>query len=100
MENCQRRFRFDRDADVALINAIMLAEVDVTKAGDRKEKFDGAYNMFCSSRTVTCKIEKGMPKPKAITIQERYRKLVKDRRAANRSNIVASSIAEEYGELK
>ena len=41
-----------------------------------------------------------MPKTKAITIQERFRKQVTDRWAANRLNIAVSVIAEEYGELK
>ncbi len=100
MENNSRRFRFDRDADVALINAIMLAEVHNAKTGERREEFNSPYNMFCSSPAETCKIERGMPKPKSTTIQEHYRELVKDRRAANRSSIAVSGVAEEYGELE
>ena len=40
------------------------------------------------------------PQPKVIKFQEHYRKLVKNRRAANKGNIAVSGISEEYGELE
>ena len=58
MDGTIKRFRFDRDADIALVNAIMLAEAHVAKTGDVKEKFSGAFNMFSASHAVTSKMEK------------------------------------------
>ncbi len=38
---------------MALLNAILLAKVHVAKSGEVKEKYNGAYNMFCASHCVT-----------------------------------------------
>ena len=59
----KQEIQVERDADVALLNAIMLAEWHVAKIGDVKEKFSGAFNMYCASHTITSKLEKRVPKP-------------------------------------
>ncbi len=64
METSNKRFRFDKEAELALVNAIMLAEAHSAKNGEVKQKFNGAFNTFCASRVVTCTVERGMPKPK------------------------------------
>ncbi len=100
MDKWTKRFRFDKEADIALVNTIMLAEAHVAKNWEVKEKFNGAFNMFCVSRAVASKVEECMPKPKLSTIQEHFRKLIKNRCAANRSNDAASGISEVYGDLE
>ena len=93
-----RRFRFDREADLALANAVLLAEAHTAKNGEVKERYSGAFNMFWASHVVTKKVSNGMPLPKLSTIQDHVRKLLKNRRVANKSNVAASGIAEEYCE--
>ena len=56
--------------------------------------------MFCASHAVTSKLEKGVPKPKLTTIQEHFRKMMKNRRTENSTNIAASCIAEKYDKLE
>ena len=80
MDGANKRFRFDRVPDIAIVNAIMLADAHVAKTGDVKEKFSGPFNMFCASHAVTSKLEKGVPKPKLTTIQGNFHKMVKNRR--------------------
>ena len=80
MDGANKRFRFDRDADIALVNAIMLAEAHVAKTGDVKEKLSGEFNMFCASHAVTSELENGVPKTKLTTIQEHSSKMVRNRR--------------------
>ena len=63
MDGARKRFRFERDAYVALVNASMLAEAHVAKTGDVKEKFSGAFNIFSIPNAVTPKLEKGVARP-------------------------------------
>ena len=93
-----RRFRFDKESDLALVSAVLFAEARTAKTGEVKEKFAGAFNMFLASHAVTAKVGRGVPQPKVTTFQEHYRKLIKNRGAANKANIPASGISEEYGE--
>ena len=61
MDGANKRFRFDRDADIALVNAIMLDEAHVAETGSVKEKFSGAFNIFCALQAVTSELGKGVP---------------------------------------
>ena len=100
MTQPQGRFRFDKDCDLALVNAVMLADAHVAKRGESMDKFNSAFDMFCASRPVIAKIERGMPAPAMRSVQEHWRKLIRDRRAANHRNVAASGVAEEYGDLE
>ena len=64
MEGSIMRFRFDKEADVALVNAIMLTEAHTAKNGAVREKFNGACHVFVVSRAFTSELGRGMPKPK------------------------------------
>ncbi len=70
MEMTIKRFRLYEEAGVALANAIILAKAHIAKTGEVKEKFKGAYNMFCASKAITSKLESRMPKSKLSIIQE------------------------------
>ena len=49
--------RFNREADVASVNVVMLAEAHVAKNVEVRDKFIDAFNMFCTSRVVSSKVE-------------------------------------------
>ena len=65
--SARRRFRFDKETDLALVNSVLLAEAHMGKHGEVKEKFSGAFKMFCASHVVTKRQDDGVPQPKLTT---------------------------------
>ena len=95
-----RRFRFDKETDLVLVNSVLLAGPYMAKPGEVKEKFSGAFKMFCASHVVTKRLDDDVPQPRLTTFQEHYRRPLKNRRASNKGNIATSGIAGVYRELE
>eukprot|EP00171_Calliarthron_tuberculosum_P022180 IDg22180t1 len=99
MSTKMKRFRFNHNFDLALIRCVTVSGAHLAKHGEREEKYAGLLAMFLASREFLEKSEE-VPPPKVLTIRERIKVLVKERRAVNKRNIAATGIAEEYGELE
>ena len=70
----QKRFRFDKDPEIVFVNGIMLTGAHIARNGEVKEKFNGAYNMFCASRIIIAELSSGINKPEFSKLKTEERR--------------------------
>lgn len=95
-----KRFRFDKEFDLLLVNLVGVTESHLAKHGEVEEKYTGVLNAFCSNARFLSKHAQGTPAPRVQTLRDRLNKLLTNRRAVNSQNIAASGTLEDYGELE
>lgn len=77
-----------------------MTESHIAKNGKVKDKYVGAFNVFCTSRAVSSEVEREMQKAKLATIQEHFRQLIKNCRATNRTDMTGRGMTETYGDIE
>lgn len=98
--NGKKRFVFNKELKLTLVNCIGLAEAHVAKYGEVEAKFNAVFNIFCASHEVIRYVEKDLPLSKVDTLRQVWEKLERNRRADVKKNVAVTGIPEEYGELK
>eukprot|EP00171_Calliarthron_tuberculosum_P002899 IDg2899t1 len=96
-----RRFRFDRDIDLALIRIVNDTGAHIPARGESEKLFQQVHKMLVDSHE--CKARStamGMVEPMCRSVRERFQGLVRSRRKAIKKNQSSSGISEKHGEYE
>lgn len=94
--NKRRRIRFNTSLDILLLQSVMLAGAHIAKHGAMQKSFEDACLQFMKNAPRYLITE--ATKPSWKTVNDRFKKLVSERRAENNHNMTLSGITEVVGE--